>query len=190
MFTHPWFGVQASYGVWELALWCMCPDGTVMNTKVLCVCLIKILKLRSSAAEVLPVAVMVHPNTLNTGLCLLIRSPPVLCVSFSTTTQDRVFLKKLVVPQLLSIFAAFCGTWMSFIVFTTACQLSLFCARLIQSAPFHLIFLKVHFNIISSTPSSAEWLLLFRYTRQNPARILYSCVPRVWPISPVLTWSL
>jgi hypothetical protein len=85
----------------------MCPDGTVVDTKVLSVCLIKTLKLRSSAAEVLPVAVTVHPNTLNTSSSLLVRSSTVLYVSFSTTSQNTVFLKKLLVPQLLTVFSAF-----------------------------------------------------------------------------------
>ena len=76
-------------------------------------------------------------------------------------------------PRLVKILSAFYGTRR----FTTASNLSLSLARLIQSMrPTSYIF-QIHFNIIlSCMPSSSNWFISFRFPHQYAVCI--SCLPQ------------
>jgi len=65
--------------------------------------------------------------------------------------QSKVLFEKLTGPQLVEKFPAYYWNWRFTTVFTRACHLFLFWARLIQSMPLSH-FLNTHFNIILSRP--------------------------------------
>jgi hypothetical protein len=86
--------------------------------------------------------------------------------------------------QLVKKVPALYGTWRCITAFTKARSRPLSWARWIQSTPSKLIFyfLKIHFNItLPSTPRSCEWLLPFRLSNQNVARVFYFLHARYMP---------
>ena len=80
----------------------------------------------------------------------------------------RILLEKLNGSKLVKKFPTFYCTRRFITAYTTACHLSLSCARLVQSKPpSHN--LKTHFNItLLSTPASSRRSVVPRPSHQNP----------------------
>lgn len=83
----------------------------------------------------------------------------VLCLEHSRSLEA-------VVAQPFQNFLAFYGTCRFIVDVTAACNISHSWAELLQSIPFHLIFVKISFNIMLAAPWFCSWspsLLLYVY---------------------------
>jgi hypothetical protein len=81
---------------------------------------------------------------------------------------------KLIVPQRIKKFFAFCGTWRFISTFARAYFLSVSWSRSIHSTPSHPVSWRFYFNIIiPSTPRSYKWSLSFSF----PHQIHFSIIP-------------
>jgi len=99
-------------------------------------------------------------------------------LTYSLTPRCRVLLEKLTGLQLVKKFPAIYGTWRFITAFASARQLSLSWASSIQSIPAHNHFLKIHLNILPSTPGSPKWSLSLGFTHQNP--VCTFPIPHKW----------
>jgi len=100
------------------------------------------------------------------------------------TPWSRVILEKLTGFQLLKKFPTFYGTWRFITAFTSAHHLS---SILSQLNPVHTPasqFLKIHLNILPSTPGSPKCSLSFRFSHQSP--LYTSLIHATCPAHPII----
>jgi hypothetical protein len=86
----------------------------------------------------------------------------------------------LTVPQPVKKFPVLYWTWRFITVFTIACHLSIFQARLIQSATSHPV---IFYIIFPCMHRSSKWSLSFRFPHQRPC-ILFYPPPQVCQMPP------
>ena len=95
------------------------------------------------------------------------------CVTFlHTIPPTKIIAEKMKDPQLARKFPAFYGIRMFITVFTTACHLSLRCARRIQCTPFNAIFFTITLSsCILFCSHSSLFLLLSWFMRATGSSV-------------------